>query len=108
SVTEVHIAPGNPGTESIAVSHVSSDYVQLVEKLGVDLTVVGPEAPLVAGVVDQFRAQSRNIVGPTAANAALEGSKVHSKRFMEKIGVPTARFATVANETEAHDALRNF
>ena len=108
SVTEVHIAPGNPGTASIAVSHVSSDYVQLVEKLGVDLTVVGPEAPLVAGVVDQFRAQSRNIVGPTAANAALEGSKVHSKRFMEKIGVPTARFATVANETEARDALRKF
>src|SRR6185437_8518357 len=100
SVTEVHIAPGNPGTESLAVSHHGYDYVQLADKLGVDLTVVGPEAPLVAGVVDQFRAKGRHIVGPTAANAALEGSKVHSKRFMERIGVPTARFATVANQTE--------
>ena len=108
SVTEVHIAPGNPGTESVATPHTSTDYVQLAENLGVDLTVVGPEAPLVAGVVDQFRFKGRPIVGPTAANAALEGSKVHSKRFMEKIGVPTARFATVSNETEARDALRNF
>src|SRR3569833_392499 len=86
SVTEVHIAPGNPGTESVAASHVGTDYVQLVENLAVGLPVVGP----------------------TAANAALEGSKVHSKRFMEKIGVPTARFATVSNEIEARDALRNF
>jgi phosphoribosylamine--glycine ligase len=108
SITEVHIAPGNPGTEAIATPHVTSDYVQLAEKLGVDLTVVGPEAPLVAGVVDQFRAKGRHIVGPTAANAALEGSKVHSKRFMEKIGVPTARFAAVANQAEARDALRSF
>jgi phosphoribosylamine--glycine ligase len=48
------------------------------------------------------------IVGPTAENAALEGSKVHSKRFMERIGVPTARFATVTNDVEATEALRNF
>ena len=75
---------------------------------GIDLTVVGPETPLVAGVVDKFRSHGFPIVGPTAENAALEGSKVHSKRFMERIGVPTARFATVSNETEARSAVKQF
>ena len=108
SVKEVHVTPGNPGIASVATLHSSQDYVQLAESLGVDLTVVGPEAPLVAGVVDQFRARGMAIVGPTAENAALEGSKVHSKRFMERIGVPTARFATVTAEAEAREALRAF
>ena len=72
----------------------TSDYVHTAQSLGVDLTVVGPEVPLVEGVVDQFRARGMPIVGPTAANAALEGSKIHSKRFMEKLGIPTARFQT--------------
>jgi phosphoribosylamine--glycine ligase len=74
----------------------------------VDLTVVGPEAPLVAGVVDQFRDRGMPIVGPVAANAALEGSKVHSKRFMQKLGIPTARFRTVENVTKAREALAGF
>jgi phosphoribosylamine--glycine ligase len=56
--------------------------------------------PLVAGVVDQFRARGMAIVGPTAANAALEGSKIHSKRFMEKLGIPTARFQTAGKASE--------
>jgi len=86
----------------------ASDYVEFVERRAIDLTVVGPEAPLVAGVVDQFRSRGLAIVGPTAENAALEGSKVHSKRFMEQIGVPTARFATVSNEAEARVALGQF
>ena len=84
------------------------DYVQLAESLGTDLTVVGPEAPLVAGTVDKFRSRGLAIVGPTAENAALEGSKVHSKRFMERIGVPTARFAGVTNSIEGRDALKGF
>lgn len=108
SVTDVHVTPGNPGIERIATCDLSKDYVQLAESLGADLTVVGPEAPLVAGVVDQFRSRGMAIVGPTAENAALEGSKVHSKRFMERIGVPTARFATVTNHEEAQTALRQF
>jgi phosphoribosylamine--glycine ligase len=62
----------------------------------------------VAGVVDQFRALNLPIVGPTAENAALEGSKVHSKRFMERIGVPTAHFTVVGNEQEGRDALAQF
>jgi len=105
-VTEVHAAPGNPGIAEIAESHSASDYVQLAEALGIDLTVVGPEVPLVAGVVDQFRARGMTIVGPTAENAALEGSKIHSKRFMEKLGIPTARFRTVESAAQVpHDFL---
>jgi phosphoribosylamine--glycine ligase len=96
SVAAVYAAPGNPGIAEIAECYSTSDYVQLAHFLGVDLTVVGPEVPLVAGVVDQFRARGLAIVGPTAANAALEGSKIHSKRFMEKLGIPTARFQTIA------------
>ena len=78
-----------------AVYKATSDYVQSAQKWGVDLTVVGPEVPLVEGVVDQFRALGMPIVGPTSANAALEGSKIHSKRFMEKLGIPTAKFETL-------------
>jgi len=63
---------------------------------------------LVAGNVDLFRQHKMAIVGPTAANAALEGSKIHAKRFMQKLGLPTARFATAASIKEAEDALRHF
>jgi phosphoribosylamine--glycine ligase len=100
SVTALHAAPGNPGIANLAECHTSSDYVQLAESLGIDLTVVGPEVPLVAGVVDQFRARGMAIVGPTAENAALEGSKIHSKRFMQKLGIPTARFQTVDDASQ--------
>lgn len=68
----------------------TSDYVHTAESLGADLTVVGPEVPLVEGVVDQFRQRRMPIVGPTAANAALEGSKTYSKQLMQKLGIPTA------------------
>jgi phosphoribosylamine--glycine ligase len=108
SVTEVFAAPGNPGMEALASCHLSTNYVQLVESLGADLTVVGPEVPLVAGVVDRFRERALPIVGPTAENAALEGSKVHSKRFMQRIGVPTARFLTAETNEQARHALRHF
>lgn len=108
SVTGIHVAPGNPGIAAVGTCESSVDYVQLAESLGTDLTVVGPEAPLVAGTVDKFRSRGLAIVGPTAENAALEGSKVHSKRFMERIGVPTARFAGVTNSIEGRDALKGF
>jgi phosphoribosylamine--glycine ligase len=105
-VEAVHAVPGNPGTARVAECHSGSDYVQLAESLGIDLTVVGPEVPLVAGIVDQFRARGMAIVGPTAKNAALEGSKIHSKRFMEKLGIPTARFQTVENAAQVPDDFR--
>jgi len=108
SVTEVHAVPGNPGIAQVAECHSATDYVQLAQGLGIALTVVGPEVPLVAGVVDQFRALGMAIVGPIAENAALEGSKIHSKRFMEKLGIPTARFQTVENAAAASLAARDF
>jgi len=108
SVSQVFAAPGNPGTAQVARCESSSDYVQLTADLGADLTVVGPEAPLVAGIVDQFRKRGMPIVGPTAANAALEGSKIHSKRFMARLGVPTARFETAENAPAARAALSKF
>jgi len=100
SVTAVYATPGNPGIAQVAECQSASDYVAIAERLGIDFTVVGPEVPLVAGVVDQFRSRGLAIVGPTAANAALEGSKIHSKRFMEKSGIPTARFRTVEDASE--------
>src|SRR5271168_1670926 len=68
SVQELHAAPGNPGLAQIATLHSGTDYVQLAKSVGADLTVVGPEAPLVAGIVDKFRAAEMPIVGPTQAN----------------------------------------
>jgi phosphoribosylamine--glycine ligase len=105
-VKAVHAAPGNPGIAQVAECHSIQNYVQLSENLGIDLTVVGPEVPLVAGIVDEFRARGLAIVGPTAANAALEGSKILSKRFMEKLGIPTARFQTVENAAEVPHNFR--
>ncbi|MGD1071766.1 MAG: phosphoribosylamine--glycine ligase [Bryobacteraceae bacterium] len=112
SVTEVHAAPGNPGSALVATCHAGAqttkDYVTLAEHLGVELTVVGPEAPLVAGIVDLFRKHGMPIVGPTMGNAALEGSKVHAKNFMNELGVPTARYEIVASPAAARDALKRF
>lgn len=108
SVTGLHAAPGNPGIAEIATCHAETDFLALAQALAVDLTVVGPEAPLVAGIVDRFRWHNMPIVGPDARNAALEGSKIHAKRFMQKLGVPTARFHTAGNSAEATDALRDF
>jgi phosphoribosylamine--glycine ligase len=108
SVTELHAAPGNPGLREIAALHSGADYVEIANSLDVDLTVVGPEAPLVAGIVDRFRAAGRAIVGPVAENAQLEGSKVFAKRLMSRLGIPTARFATVASSIEALSALADF
>jgi phosphoribosylamine--glycine ligase len=72
------------------------------------LTVVGPEAPLAAGIVDRFREKGRRIVGPTAAAARLESSKVYAKEFMMRAGIPTARFATVDSLDQARAALGEF
>jgi phosphoribosylamine--glycine ligase len=108
SVRKVHAAPGNPGIATVGQCHIEQDYVALAKELRVDLTVVGPEAPLVAGVVDRFRAEGMPIVGPTAENAAIEGSKIHSKRLMERLGIPTAQFQTVATREEAKRALASF
>ncbi len=99
-VSEVLVAPGNAGTateakcRNVDVKAIDLDgLVALVRAEGVTTTVVGPEAPLVAGVVDRFRAEGLRIFGPTAAAAQLEGSKAFAKDFLARHGIPTAYYA---------------
>jgi phosphoribosylamine--glycine ligase len=92
-VSAVHCAPGNPGTARIATNHPvdASDpaaVAKLARELAVDLVVVGPEAPLVAGVADAVRDAGIACFGPSAAAAKLEGSKAFAKEVMEAAGVP--------------------
>lgn len=105
---EIFAAPGNPGIAQVARVLPGTDYSAIAAAIEPDLTVVGPEAPLVAGVVDEFRAASRPIVGPTQANAQLEGSKIHSKALMDRLGIPTARFARVESMEQGLAALPGF
>jgi phosphoribosylamine--glycine ligase len=100
-VTEVLVAPGNAGTATepkvrnvgVAAEDVAA-LVRLAQAERVDLTIVGPEAPLVAGVVDAFAAASLRCFGPTRECAQLEGSKAFAKQFLRRHGIPTARSAT--------------
>lgn len=106
-VQQVIVAPGNggtattPGMRNLALTDVDAlaDYAA-TEKIG--LTVVGPEAPLAAGIVDRFRARGLRIFGPTQAAARLESSKAFAKAFMQRHGIPTAHFATFDRPDEAH------
>jgi phosphoribosylamine--glycine ligase len=104
----LYAAPGNPGTAQVATCLETTDYLAAAESIDTDLTVVGPETPLAAGIVDQFRAKGRRIVGPTAAAARLESSKTFAKELMLRAGIPTARFATATSTEEARDALLEF
>ena len=100
-LSELHAAPGNPGIAALASCHpVHADdqasLVPLAGELGVDLVVVGPEAPLVAGLADELRHRGVAVFGPNAAAARIEGSKAFSKELMAASGVPTARLLAVA------------
>ena len=105
---QVFAAPGNPGTAQVAQNLPTTDYLAAASSVEPDLTVVGPEVPLVAGVVDQFRAAGRLIVGPTREAAQLEASKIYSKQFMQRVGIPTARFLQTTEESSAIAALDQF
>ncbi|MFN7711651.1 MAG: phosphoribosylamine--glycine ligase [Curvibacter sp.] len=106
-VQMVYVAPGNGGTARdkrlvnvpITDVRVLREWAQQ-EKIG--LTVVGPEAPLAAGVVDEFRAHGLRIFGPTRAAAQLESSKAFSKAFMKRHGIPTAEYDTFTDAAAAH------
>jgi phosphoribosylamine---glycine ligase len=98
---ELHAAPGNPGIAKLAHCHpVRADdhaaLVSLARELRIDLVVVGPEAPLVAGLADELRHRGIAVFGPSAAAARIEGSKSFAKEVMEAAGVPTARALPVA------------
>ena len=100
-VSEVLVAPGNAGTATepkvrnvaVAAEDIAA-LTRLARSEGVDLTIVGPEAPLVAGVVDAFSAAGLACFGPKRACAQLEGSKAFAKQFLRRHGIPTARSAT--------------
>lgn len=105
---EVFAAPGNPGMAEVGTCLPTTDYLATAESIQADLTVVGPEAPLVAGIVDQFKARGLRILGPTAAAAQLEGSKAFAKVMMDQANIPTARYATSDNPEHARQTLTNF
>jgi len=110
AVAEVLTAPGNPGTaalgRNVAVDLASpADVLALATTEAVNLTVVGPEAPLERGLADLFRENRRPIVGPTRRGALLECSKAHAKAFMAHHGIPTARFVVCDDAASALDAV---
>ena len=113
AVTEVHSAPGNAGIAALVQTHAvdansPEEATALAERLGADLVVVGPEAPLVAGVSDALREAGFPVFGPSAAAARLEGSKAFAKEVMAEAGVPTA-MARVAHDLDAAaEALDSF
>ena len=112
-VSRIYATPGNPGIAQYAEIIPSGDtspnaFLQAAQFAQADLTIVGPEAPLVAGVVDAFLAAGRKIVGPSAAAARLEGSKVYAKQFLRDHGIPTADFVNAHTTAEALTALRQF
>ncbi len=103
---QLHFAPGNPGMESLGLCHaVPAQDIQglldLALRESIDLTLVGPEQPLVDGLVDRFREKGLAVFGPTKAAARLEGSKAFSKDFMARYGIPTAAFATFTEGSRA-------
>ena len=113
SVEQVYCVPGNAGmaTEfSCLPADVTSnaEVASLAESLAVDLTVIGPEAPLAAGIVDEFRSRRLPIVGPSARGAQLEGSKTFAKEFMQRHGIPTAESALIESESALDASLSRF
>ncbi len=105
-VTEVLVAPGNAGTATEAKVRnvdVAAEDIAALGRLAtaerIDLTIVGPEAPLVAGIVDEFAARGLACFGPRRAQAQLEGSKAFAKEFLRRHRIPTASYATFTGET---------
>src|SRR5947207_7652480 len=112
-VKELYAAPGNAGIAEVAdcVPIGVADIIELAdfaEKLKMDLTIVGPELPLTLGIVDEFQKRGLPIFGPTRLAAELEGSKVFSKEFMRKYGIPTAEARACSSVDEAKSALKEF
>ena len=105
SVDKLYFAPGNGATDELGENLTISDFDELgdfCEANSVDLTIVGPEAPLVDGVVDRFEARGLTIFGPSAKAAQLEGSKIFMKNFLARHGVPTAKYIETDSIEEAY------
>jgi phosphoribosylamine--glycine ligase len=113
TVDEVLVAPGNAGTatesktRNVAIAVTDFDrLVELAKREGVALTIVGPEVPLVGGVVDRFEAHGLKCFGPRAAGARLEGSKAFTKEFLARHDIPTAGFRTFTDVAAAREYAR--
>ena len=110
-VNKVYVAPGNGGTareaglENLPLT-AFDDLIEFCRREDIAYTVVGPEAPLAAGIVDAFRAAGLKIFGPTRAAARLESSKDFAKAFMQRHGIPTAAYATFTDTESAHAYIR--
>ena len=106
-VSRVYVAPGNAGTAldegcvNVDISAIP-DLIEFAKNESIALTVVGPEAPLAAGVVNEFRAEGLKIFGPTKAAAQLESSKAFAKSFMMRHGIPTAAYGEFEDRESAH------
>jgi phosphoribosylamine---glycine ligase len=110
---DLHAAPGNPGIAEVAELHSveatnPADVTALASRLNVDLVVIGPEAPLVAGVSDALLAAGIDCFGPSADAARIEGSKAFAKQVMASANIPTAASFTCESAAEADDALASF
>src|SRR5204863_9403144 len=106
-LAKVFVAPGNagtahePGVTNVELTDIAA-LVEFAQREPVAMTVVGPEAPLAAGIVDAFRAADLRIFGPTRAAAQLESSKDFAKTFMTRHRIPTAAFQTFTDAADAH------
>ena len=112
-VEKVFVAPGNagtaaePGMENVSVAAEDIDgLLDFAKQESIGLTIVGPEAPLVAGVVDRFQAAGLRIFGPSAAAAELEGSKAFSKDFLARHRIPTAAYGSFTDLDQAIAYIR--
>lgn len=108
---KIYAAPGNPGiaelAECVAGISTNAEIVRFAQENGVDLVVVGPEAPLVKGLVDDLTAAGIKAFGPNKAAAQLEGSKIFAKNLMKKYGIPTAKFETFDDLDAAKNYIRS-
>jgi len=110
-VTKIYAAPGNAGMETLAecvsIKPTETDrLIRFAKEKEIDLTVVGPEVPLLEGVVDHFEAEGLRIFGPHREAAQIEGSKRFAKELMQKYDIPTARFRSFTNSEEAKEYVR--
>jgi phosphoribosylamine--glycine ligase len=112
-VTSIHSAPGNPGISELAENHVLNvtdglAVTELAARIRAELVVIGPEAPLVAGVADALRDRGIPVFGPDREAARLEGSKAFAKEVMEAAGVPTAKARVCRTASQVSEALDEF
>ncbi|AGF46759.1 phosphoribosylamine--glycine ligase [Candidatus Kinetoplastibacterium desouzaii TCC079E] len=110
-ITQVYVAPGNGGTsnsnniKNIPITNID-ELANFAEEENINITIVGPEAPLAEGIVDKFQNRDLRIFGPTKSAARLESSKKFAKDFMSRHGIPTAKYSTFSKTEEALSYLR--